>query len=466
VAAEPVSASAEAPATAAEPLNPYDRPLALAEEIELVDWQREALAAWADGGHRGVVEAVTGAGKTPLAFWAIAQALDAEMKVLVIAPSEARAEHWYDGLRGALPINRVGRRTGEKDERLDDCDVVISTAQDAARERMSGVTFEGLIVADQVHAFGTPDLSLALDPRYAWRLGLTAVYERDDNGVATYLDPYFGGASFRLGYERALADGVVSPFDVAVVTAALNNSEQAQYDALGEQASELAAQLTGEFGAPAEPADAFTAAVGELAEGRMGPPRTAARAYQKVVAKQTEIVTKAAAKASVLKTLAERIRDSEPALLFLETQDDAAFVSKVFGSAGCTIRPVSGGQERKLLGRRTDESRDADDIVLIAGARGDTSHVDLGVIVGASRDKLQLVQRLGQVIRDPVGDNARLVAVSVAGTDGGRAAEPVAAATEHAATVARLDAADAAELRAFLAGAPAAEPDTPASTDA
>ncbi|HVV76392.1 MAG TPA: DEAD/DEAH box helicase family protein [Mycobacteriales bacterium] len=447
------AASYDASTSTDTPLAGDDRPLALAEDIDLVDWQREALAAWVKAGHRGVVEAVSGAGKTALAHWAIAQAVDDEMKVLVITPTTEGVDAWYDGLRAALPINRVAKPTGAKDEHLSSADVVVTTAADAARESVFGAGAKVMVVADQVHAYGTREASRALDPVYEWRLGLSAVYERDDNGIATYLEPYFGRVGFRLGYERALRDEAIAPFDLAMVAVSLNNAEQAEYDSLGQQMETLAAELVGEHGVPAESAHAFATGVVALADGRMGPPRTAARAYQKALAKRDEIVSKAAGKATVLKTLAEHIRSTEPALVFLANQDDASYVAKLLSTAGCATRPLSGGQERKLLGRRTDNGQDADDIVLLAGS-GSASAVKLGIVVGASRDKLQLIQRLGHVVRkNDAGQHGRVVTIRIDGIDSAGSDSSLDAIEPHAAETRRFSAAELVPLVDFLVGA-------------
>lgn len=432
-----------------------DRPLALAEDIDLMPWQREALEAWTRAGHRGVVEAVSGAGKTALAHWAIAQAVDEEKKVLVITPTADGVDAWYDGLRAALPINRVGKSTGAKDEHLGSCDVVVATAQDAIKESVFGSSAKVMVVADQVHAYGTREQSRALDPVYEWRLGLSAVYERDDNGIATYLEPYFGRVAFRLGYERALRDEVIAPFDIAVVSVSLNSAEQAEYDALGQQMESLAEELVSVHGVTAEPAHAFATGVVSLADGRMGPPRTAARAYQKALTKREEIVSRASGKASVLKVLAEHVRATEPALVFLANQDDATYVAKVLNTTGCATRALSGATERKLLGRRTDASQDVDDVVLAAGSGSGAA--SLGIIVGGNRDKLQLIQRVGQVVRkSDEGQRGRVVAIHIEGIDASGDGQPLTALEPHAASTRRISASDAGELREFLAVADAA----------
>jgi RNA polymerase primary sigma factor len=412
-AASDAAPALDVPAVA---LDESDRPLALSSDIELVAWQREALAAWTATGNRGVVEAVSGAGKTALAHWAIALAVDEGMKVLVITPTAEQVEAWYDGLRAALPINRVGKPNGGREENLRGCDVVVTTAAEAANDSFFGTAFKGMIVADQAHTLGTREASRALDPLFQWRLGLSAAYERDDNGIATYLEPYFGRVSFSLGYARALRDEVIAPFDIAMVPVSLNTAERAEYDALGQQMETLAAELVSEHHVPAEPAHEFATGVVTLAEGRMGPPRTAARAYQKALAKRDEIVTRAASKSSVLKSLAGYIATSEPALIFTSSPAEAASVTKLFGAERCAIRSLSGGGERRLLGRRTDDSRD--DVRLLAGSANADTPVCLGVMVGASGAKHQLVQRLGSIIAKRAdGDRpARLVAVYVEGT--------------------------------------------------
>ncbi|HVW80968.1 MAG TPA: hypothetical protein VHB69_08540, partial [Mycobacteriales bacterium] len=395
-----------------------DRPLSLAEEIEIVPWQREALTAWAARGHRGVVEAVSGTDKTPVAYWAIADALDQRMKVLVVTPTAERVDQWYDGLRSALPINRVGKLLANKDDRHGASDVIVCTIQDAARESVFGTSFDGLIVADQVHLYGTREHAPALDPLYARRLGLTATYQRDDNGIATYLDPYFGGVCMRLGYEQALAGGVIAPFDVAVVSVGLTSAEQEEYDALGQQIKDLAATLVAEFGVP--PTDQFGEAVSGLASGRLGPSRTAARSYQKAVAKRNELVATASGKGPVLKALAARIRDGERALVFAPDEQSAAHVSRVFGGEGCTTRALTGELGRRS--RRADGTRDSE-VCLVAAPRGgddsiNLAELDLAVVVGPGGGGPQLMHRLGQVIR-PKHDQrgSRLVAVYVQGTD-------------------------------------------------
>jgi superfamily II DNA or RNA helicase len=423
-----------------------DRPVSLAEGMTLAAWQREALAAWSDSKHRGVVEAITSGGLTRVAHWAIGEALDQDMKVLVLVPTADRVEEWYEGLRQALPINRVGKHNGGKDDRLATYDVVVSTADAAARDRVFGLSFKGLLVADDVHEFGTPETSLSLDLRYAWRLGLTTDYERSDDGIPTYLDPYFGEVSFTLGYEQGLADGVVAPFDLALISLRLTASEQAEYDALRQQMQKIAAELINGFAVSAQPHEAFTAEVAALAGGRVGPARSAARTYQKAVTKQAELVATNAAKEAVLKTLAGSVRDRGAAIIYVETQEIAGHVARLFTREGCAARPLNTGSDdlALLVGPRT----------LLAGSG--LPSIDLAIMLSASNSKRQAIAQLDRLIRGNTGDRSgRVIALQVSQTTDDERTNAGAPFTttiaQHARATKTLSASDTIALTSFLA---------------
>jgi superfamily II DNA or RNA helicase len=64
----------------------------------LYRWQLDALMSWLRCGRRGVVEAVTGSGKTDVALAAAADALRRGRFVLVVVPSRVLMEQWHGRL--------------------------------------------------------------------------------------------------------------------------------------------------------------------------------------------------------------------------------------------------------------------------------------------------------------------------------------------------------------------------------
>jgi superfamily II DNA or RNA helicase len=79
------------------------------EPRELYRWQLDALISWLRCGRRGVIEAVTGSGKTDVAIAAAADALRRDRFVLVVVPSRVLMEQWHVRLTAALPGVRIGR---------------------------------------------------------------------------------------------------------------------------------------------------------------------------------------------------------------------------------------------------------------------------------------------------------------------------------------------------------------------
>ena len=71
-------------------------------------WQQDALLAWRDAGHRGVVEAVTGAGKTLVGVAAARDTLIAGGRVLVVVPTTELQEQWFRVLAERLPMSTSG----------------------------------------------------------------------------------------------------------------------------------------------------------------------------------------------------------------------------------------------------------------------------------------------------------------------------------------------------------------------
>jgi len=187
-------------------------------ERELYRWQLDALISWLRCGRRGVVEAVTGSGKTDVAIAAASDALRRGRFVLVVVPSRVLMEQWHVRLRAALPAARIGRLGDSGKDIPGACDVLVATRHSAAAYKPTPPDAAGgLLVVDECHGLGGGVLRRALLPQYEERLGLTATLERSDDAVADLLLPYFGGVCYRYGFDLAIADGVCARPRVAFV---------------------------------------------------------------------------------------------------------------------------------------------------------------------------------------------------------------------------------------------------------
>ncbi len=390
---------------------------------DLYAWQEEALAAWDEDGRQGVVEAVTGAGKTRLALQAIGEALEEGRKSLVVVPTVELVRQWRRNLDSAFPDERVGSRGGGEHDSLREVDVLVSTVHAARKGGFLPRGQAGLLVADEVHRYGAPTFSKALDSRFTWRLGLSATYRRDDLGDEL-LDAYFGPEPvFKLWYDRALQDEVIAPFDIALVAIRFGEEEQQSYDYYDAQAKAAAGKLINEFCLPARPFAEFMKAVTVASGGPAGPERTAARAYSKAFSERRRMVAETPAKDPVLQALAPLAAGAgtRATLVFTGTKEAAQHAAHLFAAGGCNATAIYSGlddDERQV--RMADFKQGA--VGMLSAPKlldegVDVPEADLGVIVAASRSKRQMVQRLGRVVRKKDdGRHGRLVVLYVAGT--------------------------------------------------
>src|SRR5260370_14273146 len=102
------------------------------ETRELYRWQLDAPVSWLRCGRRGVIEAVTGSGKTDVAIAAASDALRRGRFVLVVVPSRVLMEQWHHRLTTAMPECRIGRLGDNGSDVPTSCDVLVATRNSAA----------------------------------------------------------------------------------------------------------------------------------------------------------------------------------------------------------------------------------------------------------------------------------------------------------------------------------------------
>jgi superfamily II DNA or RNA helicase len=433
------------------------------DRLDLRPWQAEALVAWSARG-RGVVEAVTGTGKTRLAMAAIRMVVDAGGRALVLVPTLELLDQWVRELRTVAPDLAVGRLAGGHDDDLFDHHVVVATPHSAAAVPVDlPAGRPGLLVADEAHRYGAPTWAAALHDAFALRLALTATYERNDEGVDDVLRPYFGEVVHRYGFARAVADGSVAPFRIGVVPVALTSSERQAYDAADRRARQLRRELVGPLGMPKEPRAllaAVAAVVGEAdASGRDGPQVRACREYLVRVRERREVAATAGAKLDACRAVAPALVGRR-ALVFTDTVEQAEDAARRLVAGGVAAETVHGqlpGDRRRIRLAQFRRGRvDALVAPRVLDEGVDVPAADVAVVLAAFRTRRQMIQRLGRVLRrKPEGGEARLLLVVAEGT----AEDPANGGhdgfldevTPVAREVVRLDEADAA---GWLAGGP------------
>ena len=134
-------------------------------QMELYQWQKECLKAWEQNGCRGIVRAVTGAGKTRLALEAVRRLRTRApgLRVRVVVPTIPLAHQWQTALLHAAEgeAQRPGFFGGGRHDEPDR-DVMIyilNTAREALSVHMRRDLALGrpcLLICDECHHVQSP----------------------------------------------------------------------------------------------------------------------------------------------------------------------------------------------------------------------------------------------------------------------------------------------------------------------
>jgi RNA polymerase primary sigma factor len=342
-------------------------------------------------------------------------------QVLVLVPTVELQHQWVSELESRLAGGqRVGRMGAGASDRLATHDVLVAVVNSARTVDVRPIRRGGLLVADECHRYGSAMNRLALDPRFSRRLGLSATYARDDDGNLAWLDPYFGGTCFRLGYDRAVADGVTARFTVTLIGVCFSPDEQARYDELTEVLRKLRARLIERYGVPEGPFEEFLKAVIALADGDGNGGRVA-RAYRQALLERRRLLADAPAKDAALAVLAPAVGAADRAIVFTQSIAASERACRLLADRGLRAGAVHSqlpALEREVALRRFA----AGELDVLSAPRVldegvDVPAADLAVIVGASRSRRQMLQRMGRVLRrKPDGRRARFAVLFVEGT--------------------------------------------------
>src|SRR3954467_15536711 len=208
-------------------LEQYALPFAPSLALQARPYQRDAIRNWLSNDARGVVVLPTGAGKTVVAFQALAEV---PVRTLVIVPTIELLRQWRLGLieKAGVPEDQVGMvGGGERNVRA----VTVMTYDSAAMPRRRLAEF-GLLIVDEVHHLPAPTYRAIAEKAAApWRLGLSATPERSD-GAHLDLATLIGPEVYRRRPADLAEEGHIARYREKRIYVDLTPEERARYDIL------------------------------------------------------------------------------------------------------------------------------------------------------------------------------------------------------------------------------------------
>lgn len=197
------------------------------------EWQAAALQRWKSD-WRGIVQVVTGGGKTVFAQMCLLEffADPQSGQALIIVPTISLLDQWCIALQDELGVSpdQIGLLSGQE-KPLGDEPIIISVIN-TARTFTSSFSEKRrvFLIVDECHRAGSPANAKALEGDFVATLGLSATPEREyDEGFETLIAPRLGPIIYEYTYLDAARDGVISPFSLTNVRINLLPDEDEKY---------------------------------------------------------------------------------------------------------------------------------------------------------------------------------------------------------------------------------------------
>jgi len=375
-------------------------------------WQMRAYGSWAKNEFVGVIEAVTGAGKTLIAKFAIDLHLRDGYNILIIVPSVALQEQWYKILKTFEQKYKIVKIGGKnRNIYLSNWRIIIGVVNTIVKLQFALRNDKGLLIADECHHYGSYNFSKALKDNFQRRLGLTATYERQDNGIEEYLNPYFKSKCYSLGYKEALEENVISHFKIAFIGVNMSDEERKDYKDFEITCTETKEELVKKYRIKNKTFGEFIREVTIISNKKEESELILlARKYLFNFNKKKGLLADIKEKYDCLKNkqILKLIKNSNGTIIFSQRRESALKAVEILNKCNINAKAVEGGMDKFVVKDVLAEFESGDTEVIAAPLlldEGiDVPSADLAFVFASHSNKRQMIQRMGRILRKKEGN--------------------------------------------------------------
>ena len=392
---------------------------------KLYDWQEECLDKWFANNCRGMVQAVTGSGKTLLALTAIArleQQLGQKLQVRIVVPTAALMRQWNRDLREFLSHTckdfrkEIGMRGGGT-RPGPICHYMIYVINSARYELARQILAElkrgemVLMIADECHHYGSGQNQLIFEflpyikqwENHFFSLGLSATLPTGQ--AQRYLASVLGRKIYHYGMAEASLGRTVCPCDIYHISLAFRPDEREDYEELSEQMSFLYQKLLRLIPSLNQLGQTeLFEQLRSLCGNKNRKIAESASLYMNLTYKRKSLVCLASARCACACDLIQRLDTKEKILIFSErtVQADELYylLQKTFPEKVGRYHSKMGEQANK----NTLERFRIGSIRILITCKAIDEGIDVpdaavGIILSGTSTQRQRIQRLGRIIR-------------------------------------------------------------------
>lgn len=386
-------------------------------EKKLYKWQAECLDIWKNSGTEGIVNVITGAGKTILALSAADHLLHKypNVRIRIVVPTISLAHQWKQAIRDFFPnisygSHKVGLYYGthKDDKNTPFLIYVINTARDSLSSHVINDMKEGrhvFMICDECHRY-TGDVN-----RNIFRFRHDPAFQRDQyhciglsatpycSHFEDILVPNLGREIYHYGPSEAWNDQVINPYVILHTGICLNEKELDEYN----EFTDLIAKTYGRMIAE-DPAveymnsNEFFRYLSEAEEG------SAACQLNNLIRLRRALIYNASERENCLKALLRRIDLSKKIIIYCERIEQTVRIANIIKKMFTPKISIYHSELKKEIREKyLHQFRTGEHHILVA-CRAldegiDVPDAEVGIVLSCSAVTRQRLQRLGRIIR-------------------------------------------------------------------
>lgn len=222
-------------------------------DVELRQYQKEAISKWVNENYRGIFDMATGTGKTITGLAAISKLsedLNDNLAVIIVCPFQHLVEQWVEDIvrfninpiigYSSSPqkdwekkLSRAVRNQKVRNDKRFFCFVCTNAtfAKNSVQEEIGKIKAPILLVVDEAHNFGARSYASLLDDRFTYRLALSATIDRqkDEEGTALLYN-FFGEKCIEYSLKRAIEEDKLTQYKYYPIVVYLTEQELQKYE--------------------------------------------------------------------------------------------------------------------------------------------------------------------------------------------------------------------------------------------
>jgi superfamily II DNA or RNA helicase len=229
--------------------------------IKLHEYQQDAINKWVLSNYCGIFDMATGTGKTFTGIGAtvtLCENVKNKLAIIIVCPYQHLVEQWVEDLLefNFKPIigysasvqrdwkRRLSNAILDQNINVRNRELLcfictnVTFSSSYVQEQLQKINGDVLLLVDEAHNVGSPNLSRCLLESYKYRLALSATIELhgDEEGTQKIFD-YFGEKCIEYNIERAIDEGKLTRYKYFPVICILTQRELAKYNELTHELS-------------------------------------------------------------------------------------------------------------------------------------------------------------------------------------------------------------------------------------